>query len=354
MRIPATLLLLYPILLTGCSASERASQGRIEVKTFTASPSEIRRTLEFSALLEPRSEAFLVSPGGVFRSIAVSEGDSVKAGETIAVLSGDAALSGAVSAAEEDLREAMTSAERASNDAARIASLHEAGAVSEAVLLGARAASTASEAAVDAARYARASAVAVERTGLLIAPFDGIVGTVRGRCGMLSSPGDIVASVTGDGLMVRLLLPERHLLEIMPGMTAVFYPALREYPPIGGTVESVALSVDPLTGLVPVTICFSPPEDSPVRPGVSGVLSIELAMTRSTVVIPSAAVVMVEGNMQVPVLEEDGCVDFRTVEPGIQSGDSIQVTAGIDFGEEVILWSSKPLSQGVRAVRTLH
>lgn len=351
MRVPAAYFLLFTAALTGCASPDGASRGRIEVKTMTVSPSEIRRTVEFSALLEPRSEAFLVSPGGVFTLIAVNEGDSVRAGETIAVLSGDAALSGALAAAEEDLREAMTSAAHAANNEVRTAALYEAGAASEAVLLGARAASTASEAAVDGARFARAAALAQARSGLLRAPFDGVVGMVRGRCGMLSSPGEIVASVTGDGLMARLLLPERHLLEITPGMPAFFHPSLTEYPSLEGTVESVALSVDPLTGLVPVTVLFDPVENTRVRPGVSGVLTIELARAGSAAVIPAGAVVMAAGGMQVPVLGEDGHVDIRSVELGIQSGDSIQVTDGIAFGEEVILWSSEPLSQGVRAAR---
>lgn len=351
MRLRTTEFLLTISLLTGCSAGENTSTGPIEVETMTVSSSEIRRTIEFSALLEPGSEAFLVSPGGILLLIAVSEGDSVKAGETIAELSGDAALSEAAAATAAEVRAALSRQERAANDAVRSRELYEAGAISEAALLGALAASTAAEAAVDGARYARAAVVAGERTGLLKAPFDGIVGTVRGRNGEFSSQGDIIASVIGDGLMVRLLVPERHLLEIRPGMTAVFLPALSEYPSLTGTVESVARSVDPLTGLVPVTARFSTGEGPAVRPGVSGVLSIELAMASGAVVIPADAVVMVGGTMQVPVLVDDGRVDYRTVELGIQAGDSVQVVSGISFGEEVILRSTAQLSQGVRAVR---
>ncbi|MFO7627527.1 MAG: efflux RND transporter periplasmic adaptor subunit [Candidatus Fermentibacteraceae bacterium] len=351
MRIPAAFVLFYLAFLSGCSAGENASTAPIEVETLSLSPSEIRMTIEFSALLEPGSEAFLVSPGGVLLLIAVCEGDSVKAGDIIAVLSGDAALSRTAAAAEEELRAALAGAERAANDAARITELHEAGAVSETALLGALANSTAAEAAVDGARYARAAAVAGERTGILKAPFEGIVGTVRGRSGMFSPPGDIVASVLGQGLMVRLLVPERHLLEIRPGMTSVFQPALGEYPPLEGTVESVARSVDPLTGLIAVTVLFSATGDSPVRPGVSGVVFIEVALARGAVVIPADAVVIAGTTLQVPVLLDDGTVDFRDVEVGIQSGDSIQVVSGLEFGEEVILRSSSPLSRGVGAVR---
>lgn len=351
MRSPATIALLSMAFLAGCSTDESALETPVVVETVVASSSDISRTVEFSALLEAGSEAFLVSPGGVLRHIAVCEGDSVKAGETLAELSGDAALSAAAAAAEEELRAALTMQERAASNASRSTELFEAGAVSEAALLGALAASTAAEAAADGARLARAAAVAGERTGILRAPFDGTVGTVSGRSGELTSPGDIIASVTGDGLMVRLLVPERHLLEIRPGMTAVFQPALREYPPLEGTVESVARSVDPLTGLVPVTARFSAGEGSPVPPGASGVLSIEVAQDRGTVVIPTDAVVMVGGTMQVHILNADGRVDIRTVEVGIQSGDSIAVRNGIGFGEEVILRASAPLTQGLRVVR---
>jgi len=337
--------------LSGCSPGGTASPGPVEVETLSVSPSEIRLTVEFSARLEPGSEAFLVSPGGLIRSITVSEGDSVETGEVVAVLSGDAALSGAAAAAGAELHAALARAESAANDAARISELHEAGAVSDNALLGALAASAAAEAAVDAARHASAAAVAGERTGILRAPFDGIVGSVRGRGGMLSSPGDIVASVIGGGLMARLLVPERHLLEIRPGLTCEFHSGVGEYPPLEGVVETVAHSVDPITGLVPVTLCFSGEGDTLVRPGVSGVVSIELVRVREAVVIPADAVIIAGGTMQVPVLLEEGTVDFRDVQVGIQSGDSIEVKGGLEFGEEVVVGSSAPLVRGIGAVR---
>jgi len=343
--------LLSMAFLAGCSGDGSASEAPVEVETVVVSCSDISRTVEFSALLEAGSEAFLLSPGGILQRIAVREGDSVTAGEIIAEMSGDASLWGTVTEAEAGLRAALTMEERAANDANRSRQLFEAGAVSEAALSGAMAASTAAEAAVERARLARAAALAGVRTGVLTAPFDGTVGTVRGRRGELSSPGDIVASVIGEGLTVRLLVPERYLLEIRPGMTAMFQPALREYPSLEGAVESVARSVDPLTGLVPLTARFPAGEGAPVPPGISGVLSIELAQARGAVVIPADAVLMAGGIMQVPVLDEHGRVDLRTVEVGIQSGDSIQLTSGVGFGEEVILSSSARLTQGLQAVR---
>jgi len=350
MRNPAAAILAIAF-LSGCSPGGSASPGPVEVETLALSPSEIRLTVEFSARLEPGSEAFLVSPGGVIRSISVSVGDSVRTGEVLAVLSSDASLSGAAAAAGAGLHAALARAESAANDAARITELHEAGAASETALLGALAASAAAEAAVDGARHARAAAVAGERAGILRAPFDGIVGSVRGRGGMLSSPGDIIASVIGGGLMARLLVPERHLLEIRPGMTCEFHPGVGEYPPLEGVVETVAHSVDPITGLVPVTLCFSGAGDTLVRPGVSGVVSIELALVRGAVVIPADAVVIAGGTMQVPVLLEEGTVEFRDVQVGIQSGDSIEVKGGLEFGEEVVVGSSAPLVRGIGAVR---
>lgn len=339
------------LLLTGCSRPGSTADEPVEVETMRVSPSEISLTIEFSAVLEPGSQAFLVSPGGVLDHVAVCEGDSVVEGETVAVMSGDAAFSGAARAAQEGLEAAQTTAERAANEAARIGELHTAGAVSESELLGARAASMAARAAVDIARHARASAVALERSCILRAPFAGVVGSVRGRRGDLTSPGDIVAVVTGGGLEARLLVPERHLLEILPGMASVFTPAVREYPPLEGRVASVASSVDPLTGLVPVTVCFGENMETGVRPGVSGIVSIEIGKATCAVVIPCDAVAMAGDGMQVAVLSGDGTVDFRDVETGIRSGDSIQITSGIDFGEDVVIGSRAPLVRGATAVR---
>lgn len=340
------------LLLFACPARENASGTVIEVETISAAPSQISRTIEFSAVIEAECEAFLVSPGGLLSFVAVSEGDSVDTGDTVAVMTGDAALSTATLAAGEELRAALAGAARAANEAARIRELHRAGAVSETAMLGAMTASGAARAEVEAARHARAAALALERTCMLRAPFDGVVGSVGGRSGAMTSPGEVVAVVTGGGLVARLLVPERQLAGIRPGMLSVFAPAVAEYAPIEGLVESVAGSVDPMTGLVPVTVRFSASGHRQVRSGVSGVVSIELARAEGAVVIPADAIVMTGGTMQVPVLLEDGTLDFREVVTGIRSGDSIQVVSGIEFGDEVVIRSSAPISPGVSASRT--
>lgn len=337
------------ILIGACSSAGDDPGPVTRVETMTLLPARISTTLEFSAVLEPVSEAYLVSPGGVVTEITVSEGERVRQGQPLLRLSGDRAVRSGSVAALASLRAAVAQAERAESDLERTRELYVAGAVSERTLNASEAAAQAASAYLTGAESARSASVAGEAAGIVTAPFDGVAGMVRVSVGSLTSPGEVVTSVSGDGLVARLLVPERHLMEIRPGMDAEFTPFLQEMAAISGSVERVARSVDPVTGLVALTVVFRCQEGPP--PGVNGTLSVETAGSDSAIVIPSRIVRLDQGRLTVPVLVE-GTVEYRQVATGIESGDSIQVLEGLSFHEEVIVGFQGFIGPGTRAVRS--
>lgn len=204
-------------------------------------------------------EALLYGSGRV-TSVEVSVGESVRAGQVLVTLSGDAASDAALSAADAALEAARIDASRAGADYLRCAGLFEAGAVSELELEGARAAARAADAALAAAGAGTVSAAAGRDAGLVEAPFDGTVSRVDAAEGSMAGSDPLVVMVGEGAPEVELLLPERETSRIAPGCAAAFETAALPGRAFSGIVVSVSPSPDPVTFLLPVTVRIDDPE----------------------------------------------------------------------------------------------
>lgn len=334
------------LLLAACADDGDGPDRMARVETMVLTPAQLSTALEFSAVLEAGSQAFIVSPGGTVTGVMFAEGESLRAGQPLVSLSGDLAARTGPASALAALRAAAAQADKARNDLGRAVELHAAGALSEMALEAASAMAQVAEASLRSAESAYSASLAGGDAAIVAAPFDGVAGMVMVQSGSLTEPGELITTVTGEGLSARLLVPERHLLRIRPGMEALFTPDVDGYPAVTGTVESFARSVDPVTGLVALNAVFDPREGPPA--GVSGILSVETARVNDAVVVPSRAVRLHQGGISVPVLE-DGVVRFRPVTTGMESGGMVQVLEGLSFGEQVIVGSEGPVTHGMRA-----
>lgn len=204
-------------------------------------------------------EALLYGSGRV-TAVEVSVGDSVRAGQVLVTLSGDAASDAALSAAAAALEAARIDAARAGADCLRCAGLYEAGAVSELELECARAAARAADAALSAAVAGTVSAAAGRDAGLVEAPFDGTVSRVDAAEGSMAGRGPLVVLVGEGAPELEILLPEREMSRIAPGCAAEFETAALPGRTFAGIVVSVSPSPDPVTFLLPVTVRLDDPE----------------------------------------------------------------------------------------------
>ncbi len=225
-----------------------------------------------SVRLEAGEEALLFGSGRVI-SVEVEAGDTVRAGQVLVSLSGDAVVENAVSARARELEAARVEADNSEAQYLRCAELFEAGAVSAADLEGAGTAMTAADAAFRAAWAEYSSAVSGREASVIQAPFDGVVGRVWAGEGDMAGTDPLLMLTSGSGLQARALLPESELGCIDPGASAEFESISAPGMRFEGRVSTVSPCVDPVTFLLPVTVTIEDPEGR-LAPGFYGTLSI--------------------------------------------------------------------------------
>lgn len=301
-----------------------------------------------SAIVESEAQADLMpETTGIVRQLMKDEGDTVRAGDLLAVLD-NVALG--------------TGAERARGDAARLkAQLDQTQQLLES--------GAASQKEVDdlrhqwmAAQLAEREAVTVARQTRLTAPFDGVVARRDVRVGELASAGGVAFQIVDPSrLRVVVSLPERDLARVRVGqparLTAAYDDALRS----GGAVARIAPVVDPTSGTVRVTIDVDA-EDNPLRPGQFVSVWIEVDRRENVVAVPRSAVVWEDG---IPVIyaadnaptegdAEDGDTETHEVarrtpvELGLVDDDWAQILSGSKVGERVVIVGQSNLRDGGR------
>ncbi len=220
--------------------------------------------------VESEREALVLGSGRVL-AVHVREGDRVSRGDLLVELAGDAAVSDYEDAARLSSEAAALAAEAALAGMERAEALFEAGAISARALDAARSSAAAAVGELDMAEAELGEASAMRSAATVTAPFDGVVGRIRAREGE-TAEGPLVLVVGEGRLLVRAMLPEMALGQVRPGDVATFTPDAQGVTGAAGTVTSVASAVDPVTGLVPVTVTLE--EGSDIPSGTPGRLTL--------------------------------------------------------------------------------
>jgi len=90
------------------------------------------------------------------------------------------------------------------------------------------------------------------------------------------------------------------------------------------------------------------PEEFPLRPGMFGSVDLVVERTRARVVLPEGAVVHEDAGEFVFVRTAPGTFERRRVELGPPSGDVVEVRAGVEPGDEVVVAGTFPLESALR------
>ncbi|WP_324255537.1 efflux RND transporter periplasmic adaptor subunit [Xanthobacter autotrophicus] len=156
--------------------------------------------------------------GGTVRSVTVSEGDSVREGDEIALVVDDKnALN--LNAADAKLKELQSQLDNAKLELDRAQQLLARGAASQARLDTAKTQFDVATNQVTASEADRAVILQRAREGAVLAPADGRVLTVPVTPGSVVLAGDEIARVASGPYSLRLSLPERHAASIREGGT---------------------------------------------------------------------------------------------------------------------------------------
>jgi RND family efflux transporter MFP subunit len=353
--------------LNAAANASAAAPPRVTVAVARPSTPTAERVLPGNSL--PLFEAALFPRAtGYIQTRLVDIGDHVKAGQLLAVIAAPD-IDDQLAQARADLAQARANLEKAKADAAYAVSVER----RYRPLVASNAVSQQEyDNAVQASEVARAAVVATEATikvneaavqrytdlqgfEKITAPFPGVI-TARNI-----DPGDLVSAnsttrelfhvMRTDVLRVLVNVPQVFAAGIKVGQDASVYQRDDPSRQFAGKVTRTADALDPSTRTL-LTEVQVPNPDNALRPGMY--LQVKFVYRRVTpsVRIPAAAVVVRNGPRMVAVLDARHAVHYRDVQLGRDFGDEIEVLAGLNAGDTVVVHPGDDIPEGtvVKAV----
>ena len=266
--------------------------------------------------------------------VTVHAGDTVKPGQTLAILDGAtlhasvAQAQAAVLAAQNQEAAAKSQATLAASTLARYKQLETEKSVSpqEMDVVTRR-----SEAA--AAQLAAASARTMLSYTNIVAPFAGVVTARMADPGVMAAPGVPLLQVDRTGpLQLQTTVDESAIAAVRLGMKVpVSVTGLAT--PLNGVVEEIVPAADPSSHSFTVKIDL--PASSKLRAGMYGVAAFPMG-SHQAVLIAASAIVQRGSLSYAYVLDEHNMAQLRYVTLGSAHGNQVEVLSGLAAGERVV------------------
>ncbi len=187
-------------------------------------------------------------------------------------------------------------------------------------------------------------------------PIGGTVTSIPGDIGAVISTAVPVATVSKvDSLEISTGIAERYISRITSGQQALI--EVEAYPDVRFTayVSEVSPVVDPITRTMAVTLAFNQ-QNRRIKAGMFAKVKIIVQEKKGTVKIPQECMVIREDSPVVFVVGDDQTVTARTIVPGIQIDNKLEVLEGIKPGETVVIRGQTLLEDGakIRVIDTIE
>ncbi|NOY26211.1 MAG: efflux RND transporter periplasmic adaptor subunit [Oligoflexia bacterium] len=265
----------------GDESDQETPDRRVLVDSYTVVRGDVASHLVTTGSLESEAQADIVpETNGVVTQILVEEGDPVKRGQLLAVLSNPTLEAGATRAKLE--------LSQAARDVETARSLHTRGAISDQELRTA-------EQTYKTAQTSDQEASRTRGFTRITSPIEGTVSVRDVRLGEVAGGGRTFQIVDLDRLRVVVQLPEKDLAQVHEGQSVVLQGAYDEDTQGTGTVARVSPVVDPQSGTVRVTVAVDPTTTS-LRPGQFVKVRIEVDRHKDVLTIPRRALVWIDGD----------------------------------------------------------
>jgi len=203
------------------------------------------------------------------------------------------------------------------------------------------------QAVVDEAAAKRDVAQAKLDECLLKAPFAGVITQVFVRPGDLATPrAPLLKMMDPLSLVVRAGLPESCAANIRKGTKAVI--RLDAYPgkTFSARIERVypRLEWESRTRIIEVKII----EPVELIPHLFARVSVQGRVVDEAVVVPDAAIVTTPRGHKVVYVVKDGKASMRKVTIGLEQGERVQITDGLQVSEMVVIAGNLNLKDGAK------
>ena len=389
MRITSVLLLGAAIAVTACGheAPSAETPGQpVDVQVDVASLENVGRPFEVGGNVRAHVTARLVSRiVAAVDAVLVQPGDKVKAGQVLVRLdsrdlqAGRAQAAAAATAAEEAIKAAASARQGAEANLKMATATHKRVAelraknsttphemdqaenafrAAESQALGSQVAIAQAEAAAEAARAGLRSATVSLSWATITAPFDGVVTEKLVEPGNMAAPGmSLITLEDTSAFRLEVRVDESRAAQLVAG-TAV--AVLLDSSAAGadaagkrleGRVSEISRALDPGSHAFLVKIAL--PQGAEVRSGMFGRARFP-GPPQQAVVIPAAAVVRRGQLASVFVADAGNRARVRLINASDPVDGRVEVSAGLDAGERVIVSPPLTLQDGapVRARTT--
>jgi len=339
--------------------SAKASSGKpaLTVTTVLPQTSSLPVRLSANGNITAWQEAIIGSESNGLRLVKVvaNVGDKVKAGQVLAVFSGDSVQTD-VAQARASLAEAEANALDAAANAARARTLENSGALSAQQLAQYATTEQTAKARAEAARAALEAQQLRGRQTQVLAPEDGVISARTATLGAVVASGtELFRMIRGGRLEWRAEVTSTEVGRLKPGMLAQLTAASGAQ--IRGRVRMIAPSVDPQTRTalvyvdLPVSAGLTPPTQTPegsTRMALAGMFArgeFDLGATPG-LTVPQQALVIRDGFNYVFRLNPDNRVSQIKVQTGRLIGQRVEITAGLNADARLIASGAGFLNDG--------
>lgn len=331
---PSLILATATLALFGCSrhpevAATRPSLPAARVRLAPVTLSEVAQTTELTGLVRPTQHAILSAKVmGVIADMPVALGQAVHAGDLLVKVSADeiaARVTQARSqfnAARRDLERERELAKKGASTADMVRGLEDRVSTAEAMVREAETMQSYTE---------------------LRAPFDGTISRKLANTGDMAAPGYPLLELEGaSGFQVEASVPDSLAASLSPGAVLdIEIPATHVR--FSAQLTELSSAADPMA--LTVLAKFVVPTGVHVRSGQFARLQI-LEAALPTLLVPATAVSRVGQLQRVFVLGEGDRAVLRLVKTGAAHGASVEILAGLDDKERIVVDGSVAIREG--------
>lgn len=337
-----TALVMLALAATGCGGGKKqagAAKGdeeetpAVPVEVASLERGDVYAVYTGTAALETDADALVVAKvGGEVRQLLVEEGDKVEANQIMARLDGDRLRL--------EMERARANLRKLQQEYERNVQLHEKGLVSAGAFEDIKYELESLRAAYELARLEYSYTE-------IRAPIEGVVAERFIKLGNTISPNDQVFHVSDmDPLIAYVHVPEREFRRLSPGQPAQLVVDAIPSITFEARIQRISPVVDAETGTFKITMEVPDPSER-LKPGMFGRFSIVWDAREDTLLVPRVAVLDLETEQSVFVVEGD-LAHRRNVRLGYPKGDRIEVLEGLAGDEQLVVIGQTGLKDGAK------
>lgn len=343
-----TCLLITVFLMVGCQEKKIEATQASKQKTWTLSTLSVQEKLlpinlkSIGSVVSDQRIDVSSRATGYIKDILVLEGDKVVKGQILIALDGFD-VEGAIQQAKASVNTAKLAVHDADIDVERYQDLFKKGSISENDMRKTQLFRDSANDALVAANTVLSIAKSQRQYIQISSEVDGVVVDRHLRKGALATPGRPILTIeSSQGLFFDTYVAESQISNIKKGArVAVFIDALNEK--IEGTVARVVSAGDSTTRRYKVKIALKNREG--LLSGMFGRVNFALGK-KSSVVIPSSALIERGGLQGVFVVNDQNEVYFRWLNLGAETKEGIEVRAGLLMNEKIVLQGNNQIREG--------